>query len=370
MMPARKWAARVAALVTALGAGVAFSGHADAVPRTVLGRATASTTTITAVSVSPTAVKVHGLDLTTVVVSVSLKDSERGDPVSVTLSRTTKTAWDPSAPGDLTAPLVRTAGTTGNGTYRAKVAVPSSAHGPWRVGSVNFSELWFTTGVDPRDFGLPDATLKVTGTHRPRMRFTLSPQPLPYPQRALTVSARMSYDDTHRPIPGQPIVFCEPYTDVDCFFGPFVPKARTDSRGLARWHTTLKEPPLAEAAWMPFPLRLALTDPNLYYAAGSQTPLFGSRTTAVPSKTSARHRTSVAVKGHAFAVIPVAENRVVLKRLVGRQWRTVSAARVRSSGRFTLYASPPKGRNSYRVALSGSGKVLGSRSRVFVIKGR
>src|SRR4051812_36768392 len=99
--------AAVTALVTALGAGVAVSGSADAAPRTVPGRATAARTTITAVSVSPTAVKVRGLDLATVVVSVTLGNSEFGeDPDTVTLIRTTSKTWDRSAPGGLTAPLV------------------------------------------------------------------------------------------------------------------------------------------------------------------------------------------------------------------------------------------------------------------------
>jgi hypothetical protein len=305
---------------------------------------------------------VHGLDLATVAVSVTLTDPDLADPDTVTLSSTTKTPWDPSAPVELTAPLVRTSGTSGNGTYRAKVHVPSSAHGSWRVGYVTFGTDINSTSVDPRDSGLRDATLKVTGTHRPRMRFSVSPQPLPYPRRVVTVSARMSYDDTGTSITGRWVFF-----DVDCEMGlGRSGQVRTDRHGLARFRAAAGE---VACAWMPFPLRSALTDATEAFAGGSRTTMYGTRTTAVPSKTSARRGTRVAVTGHAFAVLPVAGNPVVLQRRVGRHWRTVGTATVRPSGRFTLVAHPPKGCTSYRAVLTATGQLVASTSRVFVLRG-
>jgi hypothetical protein len=60
---------------------------------------------------------------------------------------------------------------------------------------------------------------------------------------------------------------------------------------------------------------------------------------------------------------------VDLQRLVGRHWRTVSGGTIRPNGRFTLVATPPKGRNSYRVSLPAQQNLAAATSRSFVIRG-
>ena len=110
------------------------------------------------------------------------------------------------------------------------------------------------------------------------------------------------------------------------------------------------------------------------YAGAGFFPVVGTVLTAVPSKTVVPRRTKTAVNGKALAIgspdyASTTNARVVLQRLVGRHWRNVSEAKVRSNGRFTLYASPPKGRNYYRAALPAQSVLAASTSKTFVIRG-
>jgi hypothetical protein len=47
----------------------------------------------------------------------------------------------------------------------------------------------------------------------------------------------------------------------------------------------------------------------------------------------------------------------------------VSAGSLRDNGRFTLLATPPKGRNSYRVSLPAQQNLAAATSPVFVVEG-
>jgi hypothetical protein len=63
---------------------------------------------------------------------------------------------------------------------------------------------------------------------------------------------------------------------------------------------------------------------------------------------------------------------VQLQRLYGRHYRTVATGTVRSTGRFTLTATPPKGLNYYRVLFPAgrrSQPLAASSTRPFTIRG-
>jgi hypothetical protein len=95
---------------------------------------------------------------------------------------------------------------------------------------------------------------------------------------------------------------------------------------------------------------------------------------AAPAKSSVRHGTNVDVGGRAVAVgVPYwplrPRTRVGLQRLVGRHWRTVSEGTIRQNGRFTLVATPPRGRNLYRAAFPKQQTFVSATSRTFVIRG-
>ena len=124
---------------------------------------------------------------------------------------------------------------------------------------------------------------------------------------------------------------------------------------------------------MPFPARRVPTDQRLSYAFARRVPVLGTVLAATPSATSVPHGTTTAVNGRAVALVRSwsfnPRIRVVLQRLVGRHWRSVSEGTVRTNGRFTLYASPPLGRNYYRASLPAQSFLGASTSRVFVITG-
>jgi hypothetical protein len=341
---------------------------------TVLTTATATTTSaaqsppvITAVSVSPGTVQPTGLETTPVTVSVSLTDNAHGDPTSVYLYRTAATKWDRSAPSVLTGALHRTSGTATAGTHQAVISVPSSADGPWRVAAVEFGLNGSV--IDPRDSGVADATLAVTGTHRPRMRFAISPRPLPYPRHDVSVKVQLTYDDTREPIASHWVFF-----GADSACGEYGPNSgiRTNAQGFAVWRVTVPGPE-ALCASMDLPRPRPGVSLGEYAGYGASA-VVGTALTAVPSRTLVHQRTKTAVNGRALAIgSPFAHSspyaRVVLQRLVGRHWRNVSEAKVRSSGRFTLYASPPLGRNHYRAAFPTQFSLGASTTRPFVIRG-
>jgi hypothetical protein len=330
--------------------------------------AAATQPVLTAVSVSPGAVAVRGLDLVPVTVNITFSNTAWGDPDSVVLVRTTHRAWDRSAPRALVGMLARSAGTGSSGTFSGTVRVPSSAHGDWRVGFVGWPAP-FGAAIDVRSAGVPDATLSVTGTHRPRMRYSVSPQPLPYPQTRATVRVLISFDDTRTPVAGLPVGFG---LDNSCAerIGPDV-TVRTDPHGVAT--RSIRVFGLyGSCAWAPFPGSTAFLSFPGWATAGGRLRL-GTVTSASPSRTSARRRSPVAVTGKATAiVVPLAANgaaAVALQRRVGRDWRTVGGGVLRANGHFTLTANPPRGRSLYRVRLENSYWYASSTSRTFTITG-
>jgi hypothetical protein len=348
-------------LTTAVAGVPAASG---AIGATAAGSTAPAPPQVTSVSVSPAALALTGLETAPVTVSVSLAGNVYGDPTSVYLQRTT-TRWDRSAPSVLRGALHRTSGTATAGTHQAVISVPSTAHGPWRVTAFEFGLNGLV--VDPRDSSLPDATLDVTGTHRPRMRFGMSPRPLPYPRHDLRVTARVTYDDTRAPIAGRWVSFGADSLCTDEYLPPV--NIRTNAQGYAVWRVTIPGPELLCAEmFLPAAPRGDYTG---WYAAAGSFPVIGATLSAAPSKSAVHRHTKTAVNGRVLAIDTgrTQDARVVLQRLVGRHWRSVSDGKVRSNGRFTLYASPPKGRNSYRVTLPAQGALAASTTKAFVLRG-
>jgi hypothetical protein len=95
----------------------------------------------------------------------------------------------------------------------------------------------------------------------------------------------------------------------------------------------------------------------------------GTITSASPSRSSIRQRRAVAVTGRVTALVVPSGRRAALQRRVGRHWRTVSTGKIRPSGRFTVTASPPLGRNLYQVQFDGGYGFGPSASPTFVITG-
>ena len=346
--------------VLSAAAAVVLSAGVLALP----GPASAAGIEVTSVSVSTPAVSARGLATVPVTVNATASYPDGGcSPTegAVTLERTDQ-PWDRSAPSVLAAPMACVAVTGDVHTLRAVVQVPSSAHGSWRVSCIVFQP----TCHDPRQAGLPDATLAVTGTHRPRLRLTLAPQPLPYPKRTVTARVRASYDDTDAPVVGRRIVVIAINGDCRGCVGT------TDRNGRFVHAVTLADLRHVRAS-LPLDAPVASEWPP-EYSGVSRMVVVGPALFAAPEKGAVRHGTGVAVNGRAMAVgVPSWELRprvkVYLQRVVGRRWRTVSEVKVRPGGRFTLLATPPKGLNTYRVSMPPQHGLAAATSTRFTIRG-
>ncbi len=324
---------------------------------------------LTSVALSTDKVSVSGLDTVPVSVTVTASGYPGACPGSaggVSLTRTSTQMWDRSAARALIAPLSCVGDSGGVRTYQAVVPVPSTADGPWRVGAVVLGSGFYG---DPRTFDLPDAALTVTGTHRPRLRISVAPEPLVYPARDVTVTVRASYEDTRAPVTTRWISI----TDDGGSLGPCGEcAANTDAHGRVVRRLTLTDP-RSVVADMP------ISAPGFYDAWPSYSMAFTSvvvkpEVTATPATTSAGSGTSVTIDGRALASALGSWDssprvRVNLQRRVGRHWRTVSESTIRSNGRFTLLATPLQGRNRYRVSLPAQQNFASARSHTFVIRG-
>lgn len=361
---------RTTVLLTAVAAVVlALPVRASAAPS--VDKAAPAGPVLTSVTLSTGAVKVNGLDTVPVTVTVTASGDFTGTGMcpgsagGVELDRVSGRAWDRSAPAALLGAMSCVSENAGVRTYRAAVPVPSSGDGSWRVRYVEFANYYF---FDPRDFDLPDATVTVSGTHRPRLRVNVRPQPLAYPARDVTVTVRATYDDGS-PLTNRWIGVTDDAGGIGaCGSCP----GNTDAHGrlVRRLHLTdfrqvvafmplsapgfYDEVPMSSLLWTPIVVQPALS--------------------AAPARSSVPHGANVGVAGRVVAVAvqnwPIKPRITVgLQRLVGRHWRTVSESTVRGNGRFTLVATPPKGRNLYRVGFPTQQTFGSATSATFVIRG-
>jgi hypothetical protein len=361
----RRTTVLLAAAATAL---LALPLPASAVPPA--RAAAAAGPVLTSVTLSTGAVSVSGLDTVPVTVTVTATGDQGacpGNAGGVTFRRTNVHVWDRSATRALLGPLSCVSDNGGVRTYKATVPVPSTADGPWRVDAVAFGNDFH----DPRSFDLPDATLDVTGTHRPRLRIAVAPRPLVYPSKDVTVTVQASYDDTREPIITRWISVTD---DGGSLTGCGECPGNTDTSGrLVRRLTLTDSRSLIADMPMSTP---GFGDFWASYSTLSAPVLVQPVLSAAASAASVRHGTTTSVDGHAVAsalpywwyyASPSIE--IDLQRLVGRHWRTVSRGVVRSNGRFTLLATPPEGRNYYRVSLPAQENLAATTSRTFVIRG-
>jgi hypothetical protein len=332
------------------------------------GPALAADPHIEAVSLSSADVAASGVALGQVTVTTSVRDWTGGEDTAIAvLTRTS--AGVPGAPQAMVADLTRTSGVPGSGTYQGVVPVPSTATGGWRVSAISepFSADRNVIARDPRQDGVPDALLTVHGTHLPRLRLSVQPQILPYPQTQYTVTATFT-TDTGAPLAGRPIRFSERPTD-DCNLGNGgVP---TDANGRA-FHTLSWAAASSVCVWAGLPV-----GPMYYgtaFAGGDIAPRYGVKLAAAPAGTSVKRGASVLVNGNVAAVgttplrAAAAGTHVRLQWLFGRTWRNVNLAYVTTSGRFHLVATPPDpGRNIYRVWFPSQGRYVGTITRNLTI---
>ncbi len=316
--------------------------------------------TVTAVTLGKPGVAVSGLNLAPVTVTVkggydSTDPQDEGITFYVILQRT-------GGSGPLTyllsTDLRRTAGSVQNGTWTGPLNVPSTANGTFKVTSV-FAGIYFPGSGDttePTPFNGP--SLAVTGLHLPKITASVSPKVVPF---GSPYSIRWAVTDaaTGKPYGSRIQVFLG--NDNGCVEPGPGSLVRTDTNGIATKSYTAAEGDFG----------------NCLRIFGAPTDIAGrglivSRpgiVSATPSKTSAPVGSLVPVNG---SVAGAPSNcKVWLQRLYGAtQWRSVSSAGIRTSGRFTVNAQPAyKGLIPYRVYLPTCYRYQAGVSKVFYIRG-
>lgn len=311
--------------------------------------------TVSSVSLSRSAVTVSGVNTVRVDVQVT---------AHVPLAATTETRLavylDRQGAGgsinDLVAKdLVRTAGTGADGVWSGPLWVPSTANGLFKVTAAS---LWYG---DPGAQGMVVPTpydgpaLQVTGVHQPAITATTSPNPVPSGS-AYSLVGRVLDSATGQPYAST--VRVEIGVDNTCIEGGAA-GIRTNTSG----YFSHRLPASAFGA-----LNCAFILTNGVYVAAA--PVFGRRPgelTAAATTSAARAGSTVRVEGRArnAALCPV-----VLQRLQGAtQWRGVSLARVRASGRLTLPATlGARGSYTYRVHLPACNRMVDATTGRFAIR--
>jgi hypothetical protein len=316
--------------------------------------------TVTDVKLSRTAVAVSGLNLVPVAVTVKAgyNSTEPGDQTLTVYVILDRTAGSGPLRWMFSTDLKRTAGTLNNGTWTGPLNVPSTANGTFKV-----------TGVMPRPFGLDvgDMTeptpfagpsVTVAGYHLPKITASVSPKVVPF---GSPYSIRWAVTDSATGKAYGTRITVLLGVDNECaeYVGGTV--LRTDYNGIVTKSYTA-----ANANWV-----------NCLRLSGKPFDISGlgfgvarpGVVSAVPSKTSAPVGTIVPVNGNVLG--PPVGCPVVLQRLYGAtQWRGVSSASIRQSGRFTVNAQPAyKGLIPYRVYFPRCDRYQAGLSRVFYIRG-
>ncbi len=328
--------------------------------------------TLVDVRLSRDAVTVSGLRSVPVTVSVHLKDPAGVVETSnlhipspwpdVVLRRTSGGRPTAGAPMFTVRDLDLTSGTPQDGIWTTTVLVPSTWEGTWQVTSVTAeNDAGGSLHVDPRTVGIT-RSLTVVGTHQPSLSINLDPAVTVGGKGPVAVKGRAVDADTGRPVAGLLLTLGTNLAENCGAFG-YGGSAwtTTDARGYYAFRRrTSRDGAVCVIAALP--QRRRVLDVHR-----STTLLFRVATQGVRPVVSAAADSStvttggtVAVRGRALAAASLHGRQVVLQRLVGRTWRQVGTSRVRSSGRYTLYATPPaRGLHLYRVLTGGDGFLTG-----------
>ncbi|GAA3932437.1 hypothetical protein Aau02nite_17170 [Amorphoplanes auranticolor] len=219
--------------------------------------------------------------------------------------------------------------------------------------------------ADPRTL-VDTPTLQVQSSHRPALDMTFSPEPA-IAGKPVTQKIRVWDTATGKPLANQPVVLG---IDNGCVEPGEITTVKTRADGTYQRTLSAARWQWAQCAWVPGVDQPTMPYPPTVIARDSG----GVRTmrysvSATPAAKSAPVGKNVDVNGSAT---PLHKGKVMhLQRLYAdKTWRKVNSATVRTSGRFTLVASPPgKATYSYRVYAPGDSYAVGSLSKVFSIRG-
>ncbi|TDX08824.1 hypothetical protein [Kribbella sp. VKM Ac-2566] len=318
--------------------------------------------TVTSVTADRTTIAVSGLNTVPVKLTVAAKyDTANPDDNNLVLLVYIKRISGTGPMSQLlSTDLPRTSGTVQNGVWSGPVHIPSTANGTYKVYGVSYGPYftWQAGGMLPDPTPVDGPTLTITGTHQPKVTAKVTPAVVPFgPNYTITwaITDRTTgkpYGTRVRALLGVDNQCAEEAggANVLTTTGGLVSYSYPSSAGESINCLRIKSTPLDITG-----LGLAVIRPGVV--------------SAVPSKTSATVGTIVPVNGSVLG--PAAFCPVLLQRLYGAsQWRGVSTAKTRQSGRYTVSAQPAyKGLIPYRVYFPKCGRYLVGVSRVFYIRG-
>lgn len=346
----------MAALValSAFPAVPAFAAAADSSPPRVQS-----------ITFDKSSVTVSGLETQQVKVSVRLTDESGVLPYS------DETTFSPAlrltGRGDAVA-LSLAEGTDQDGIWTGSVTVTSAwASGtlePVAVEAIDKSETHNKLSTDPRTV-IDTPSLAVSTSHRPAVELTFSPDPVPA-GKSFVEKVRAWDTTTGKAWANLPISLGE---DVGCLVNEGLHAnvtTKTKADGTYQRTRAAGYRTVLHCVWVPGTAPAG--SPLVVVTAVSGFPRTSKYATSVAAAASVKAGRNVNVTG---SVSPVRAGKVVqLQRLSGKTWRTVNTAKVRTSGRYTLVATPAgKATYQYRVYVPGDERVVGTYSKTVKIRG-
>lgn len=286
-------------------------------------------------------------------------DDPTKDTIFVILSRTAGDEPD-GAPGSRVVELSLISGTPRNGTYAGTTTIASTMNGTY---AVTKAYAWLDSwgGMDPPPYRLDGPSLRVTGTHIPKLSLSTSPRPVPIGAPRYRLTGSLVDRDTGKGY-GRPIrvdigidnVCVEYYPSMSVFA----------DRTTGRFAIGLTRADLSLHCAMVSPTR---NRDNITVIKG-YFPETLTWVTAKPARTRTRVGSPVTVTG---VVGGAPSCRVVLQRRLSTGWAQVGSAAIRpGSGRYTLYTRPTRvGAQTYRVSFPRCYEWWPVTSRTFVIRG-
>ena len=244
-----------------------------------------------------------------------------------------------------------TAGTPQDGVWTGIAAVTSNWSGIAKPDGLYATDSAVNVlSVDPATV-IDVPSVHVTSWNHPELKLTISPAVIT-PPNGYTVTVQ-GYDRTTG----------RPWANLPVFADRAV---RLDANGRYRYTVPGGEIQVDATAVEVVGERIA-GQPQTLISAAYAWPRYRYVVSAAPAATSVPAGTDVAVNGHLYPAR--AGKEVRLQRLSGTEWRTVNTGVTRSSSRFTITATPPRGTWSYRVYAPGDDHV-GNTSAAFALTGR
>jgi len=321
------------------------------------------------IELSRSAVTVSGLQTVLVGVRVRLTDDTGvqviADPVEGNYWPTVSFG----GPGAVVL-LTRTEGTPQDGIWTGQLPITSAWTGLAKTTKIQAYDVGMKNLLDVDPNTVIDApSVTVQSSHRPGVDLTFSPEPLPA-GRPVTEQIRVWDIDTGLAWPNAPLVVGYEVGCFEAFAGRL--SVHTNAAGIFRRTVPGTQTQFQHCAWVPGLAEVnappGFLNPTMIAYDAQSVRARRFTVGAAPAKAAVAAGTNVDVNG---VVTPVKPSKTLqLQRLSGATWKTVNTGTVRSSGRYTIVATPPgRATYAYRVYAPGDADTVGATSKAFTIRG-